>query len=306
VHSGKAEEDPMSAPVTLITGTSTGIGYATALHLARCGHTVHATMRSPERAGAALLDAAAKEGLTVSVSRLDVTDDASVEQSVAAALRESGRIDVLVNNAGIGDLGALETTSDETVYRMFETNVFGPLRTVRAVLPGMRERGSGTIVNVSSVAGRIVGAVNGLYAASKHALEAMSEALAIEVFAHGIRVAVVEPGFFDTPILDKAPGAIAPEEAGPYDAIQRRMAGLYAGARQAGAGDALDVAKAIEQAIAPGAPFRTLVGFDAVPFMEGRARMSDEEYIEAFGHEQTDEEWFAEFMRRFPMPAAAT
>jgi NAD(P)-dependent dehydrogenase (short-subunit alcohol dehydrogenase family) len=296
----------MAAPVTLITGTSTGIGYATALHLARCGHTVHATMRSPERSGAALLDAARAEGLELLVSQLDVTDASSVQRAVEAALAESGRIDVLVNNAGIGDLGALETASEETMRRMFETNVFGPLRTIRAVLPGMRERKSGTIVNVSSVAGRIVGAVNGLYAASKHALEAMSEALAIEVYSHGVRVAVIEPGFFDTPILDKASGAIAPAgEGGPYDAIERRMSALYAGARQAGAGSPLDVAKAIEQAISSKTPaLRTRVGLDATPFIEGRARMTDEEYVEAFGHEQTDEEWFAEFARRFPMPPA--
>ena len=114
-------------PVTLITGCSTGIGYVTALHLARAGHTVHATMRSPERSGAALADAAKPESLDVTVSQLDVTDPGSVERAVAGAIAASGRIDVLVNNAGIGDLGAIETQDDDDVRRMFETNVYGPL-----------------------------------------------------------------------------------------------------------------------------------------------------------------------------------
>jgi NAD(P)-dependent dehydrogenase (short-subunit alcohol dehydrogenase family) len=295
----------MASPVTLITGCSTGIGYATALHLARAGHTVHATMRSPERAGAALADAAKAESLPITVSQLDVTDVKSVDRAIADAITASGRIDVLVNNAGIGDLGAIETQDDDDVRRMFETNVYGPLRMIRAVLPGMRERRSGTIVNVSSVAGLIVGGVNGLYAASKHALEAISEALALETYMHGIRVAVIEPGFFTTPILNKAPDAIAPDEAGPYAAIQRRMSMLYLGAAAQGAGDPLDVARVIEQAINTKEPaLRYRVGIDAPVFIEGRAKMGDQEYVESFGREQTDEEWFAEFARRFPMPTA--
>ena len=293
----------MSGPVTVITGCSTGIGYVTALHLARAGHTVHATMRSPERSGAALLDAAKQEGLSLTVAALDVTVAASVDEAVKDVLAASGRIDALVNNAGIGDLGAIETRSDDDARAMFETNVFGPLRTIRAVLPAMRAQRSGTIVNVSSVAGRIVGGVNGLYSASKHALEAISEALAVEVRSHGIRVAVVEPGFFVTPILDKATGAITTGDDDPYAAIQRRMSTLYAAATAQG-GDPVDVAKMIEQAISDPAPrFRYPVGLDAPVFLEGRARMTDQEYIDAFGREQTDEEWFAEFARRFPMPA---
>jgi NAD(P)-dependent dehydrogenase (short-subunit alcohol dehydrogenase family) len=295
----------VSATVTLITGCSTGIGNITALHLARAGHRVHATMRSPERAGAALSDAAKAESLDIVVSQLDVTQPASVERAVKDAIAKSGRIDVLVNNAGIGDLGAIETQDDDDVRRMFETNVYGPLRMIRAVLPGMRERRSGTIINVSSVAGLIVGGVNGLYAASKHALEAISEALALETYMHGIRVAVVEPGFFTTPILNKAPDAIAPDETSPYSAITRRMSMLYLGAAAQGAGDPIDVARTIEQAITTKEPaLRYRVGIDAPVFIESRAKMGDHEYIESFGREQTDEEWFAEFARRFPMPGA--
>ena len=176
---------------------------------------------------------------------------------------------------------------------------------IRAVLPTMRAQGSGTIVNVSSVAGRITGAVQGLYSGSKHALEAISEALAVEVHMHGIRVALIEPGFFSTPILEKGPQGIGENEGGPYTAIQRRMSTLYLGASAQGAGDPIDVAKTIERAIATDKPeFRYPVGLDAPVFLEGRARMGDQEYVESFGREQTDEEWFAEFARRFPMPEA--
>ena len=173
----------MDEKVALITGASSGIGRATALHLAVRGYRVHATMRTPQAAGPSLVEQARSEALPITVSQLDVTDPASVARAVSAVLADSGHIDVLINNAGIGDLGPVEMVSEDDTRRMFETNVFGPLRMLRAVLPGMRARHHGTIVNVSSVAGRIVGGGNGMYAATKHALEAASEALALEVCA---------------------------------------------------------------------------------------------------------------------------
>jgi NAD(P)-dependent dehydrogenase (short-subunit alcohol dehydrogenase family) len=129
--------------------------------------------------------------------------------------------------------------------------------------------------------------------------------LALEVVSHGIRVAIIEPGFFNTPILDKASEPVIRDAGSPYEAIERRMGTLYAGAKTQGAGDPIDVAKMIEHAITTEKPqLRYHVGADAAPFVEGRARMGDQEYIESFGHEQTDVEWFAEFARRFPLPAA--
>ena len=294
----------MSKTITLITGASTGLGQATALHLARKGHRVFATMRSPERGGGALVAAAKAEGLQLTVSRMDVTDDASVRAGVDAALKDAGQIDVVVNNAGLGDLGAVELTTDEQTRAMFETNVFGPIRVARAALPSMRARGSGTIVNISSIAGLVVGAGNGLYAGTKHALEAISEALALEVLQYGIHVAIIEPGFFATPIIDKAVGSV-PGAAGegPYANVERRMAGIYMGGKAA-AQDPQLVAEMIEQAIATGAPkLRYRVGVDAEVFATQRPQMSDEEYVQAFGRVQTDEEFFAEFVRVFPMPA---
>jgi NAD(P)-dependent dehydrogenase (short-subunit alcohol dehydrogenase family) len=288
--------------VTLITGASTGLGQATALHLARKGHHVIATMRAPEHGAAALRDAAKSEGLRITVIRLDVCDPASVRGAVDAALADAGHIDVVVNNAGRGDLGALEEADEDQIRGMFETNVFGPIRVAHAVLPSMRARGSGTIINVSSVAGFIVGPGNSLYAGTKHALEAISEALAMEVMQYGIRVAIIEPGFFATPIIDKAvESATGAAGEGPYANIDRRIAGIYVGGK-AQAGDPQVVAEAIEHAITTDKPkLRYLVGADALVFARERPKMSDEEYVEGFGRVQTDDEFFAEFVRRFPM-----
>ena len=287
---------------TLITGTSTGIGFETALQLARAGHDVYATMRSPERGGAALRAAADAEGLKLHIVQLDVDDPISVERAVAEVLAKAGQIDVLVNNAGIGDLCVVEQTTDEMAHAMFETNFFGALRLIRAVLPAMRERRSGTIVNVSSVAGRVASMGNGLYAATKHALEAASESLALEVKPFGIRVAIIEPGFFNTPIITKATSTIAFDETSPYVVAERRIHTIYSSATATG-GDPRVVAQAIEHAIATDDPkLRYLVGADAQVFADGREKVSDENWLE-FGREMTEDEFWAEFASRFPMPA---
>jgi NAD(P)-dependent dehydrogenase (short-subunit alcohol dehydrogenase family) len=174
----------------------------------------------------------------------------------------------------------------------------------QAVLPSMRARASGTIVNVSSVAGLIVGVCNGLYAGTKHALEAVSEALALEVLQYGIRVAIIEPGFYATPIIDKAIGSVKAAGDVPYANVEGRIAGIYMGGKAA-AQDPTEVAKVIEHAITTDAPkLRYLVGVDATVFTTERPKMTDEEYLQSFGRVQSDEEFFAEFMRRFPMPAA--
>jgi NAD(P)-dependent dehydrogenase (short-subunit alcohol dehydrogenase family) len=262
-------------------------------------------MRTPDKAAAPLLDAAKTENLQITALKLDVTDDESVRAAVDRVVADAGQIDVVVNNAGLGDLGALELASDDVMRSMFETNVFGPARVARSVLPSMRARGSGTIVSISSVAGLVVGAGNGLYAATKHALEAMSEAMALEVLQFGIRVAIIEPGFFATPIIDKAmvsvPGAAGD---GPYANVERRMAGIYMGGKAA-AQDPQLVAETIEHAITTDVPkLRYRVGVDAEVFATRRPAMSDEEYLETFGRAQTDDEFFASFMRVFPMPTA--
>jgi NAD(P)-dependent dehydrogenase (short-subunit alcohol dehydrogenase family) len=293
----------MAGDVVLITGCSTGLGQATALHLARRGYRVHATMRSPERDGGPPADAAKSEGLSIAVSALDVTDAAACTAAIERVLSEDGRVDVLVNNAGLGDLGAVEDLSDAAVSRMFETNVFGPMRLTRLVLPGMRAAGKGAIVNISSTAGRFCYGSGALYSGTKHALEAISECLALEVMQYGIRVTIIEPGFFDTPILDKAI-ATAGGASAAYTHVIGRAAAIYQGSRQGPVGDPDLVARAIEEAITTKTPrLRWVLGVDAPVLLRERAKMTDEEYLHAFGRKQTDDEWFAEFVTRFPIPA---
>ena len=283
--------------VTLVTGASSGIGEATALHFARLGHTVYASMRTPDVSGGALRSAAEEGLLDLEVIALDVDDSASVASAVDGVIERSGRIDVLVNNAGLLTLTSVEEVPLEEAKALFETNVFGPLRMMQAVLPAMRERGSGTIVNISSVAGRLVSAGHGIYAATKYALEALSEAVAIETRRLGIRVIVIEPGFISTPILDK--GSAIEVGEGPYAPHLTRMRALYRNARR-GAEPPSAVAEIIAAALDDPTPrFRYLAGKDAPPVLDGRARMTDEEWID-MGREMTDEEYFAESGRRFP------
>ncbi len=203
----------------LITGCSSGFGLLTALRFARAGDRVVATMRTPERAPAELTGPIAAEKLPVTLGRLDVCDPASVE----AAVRAAGEIDVLVNNAGIELRSSIEDASDEDVRRQFDTNVFGTLRVIRAVLPQMRARKRGTIVNLSSVAGKVARPFGGLYSATKHAIEAITEALHFEASPLGIRVVLIEPGAYGTRLLDNAfPGEhFGP--ASPYWSFSERF-----------------------------------------------------------------------------------
>lgn len=197
-----ADKAPLNgaAPVVLITGCSSGIGLLTAVRFARAGYRVYASMRDPAR-GAALLEQAAREGWRLRTPALDVTRDESVAGAVAKLLEETeGRIDVLVNNAGYLCIGPVEETTPDELRAQMETNVIGVLRTLRAVLPVMRAQRRGSVVNVSSVLGRVAVPANGIYQSSKWALEALTETLRYEVRPFGIRVTCVEPGPFKTEI----------------------------------------------------------------------------------------------------------
>lgn len=176
----------------LITGSSIGIGQATAELFQQRGWQVVATMRNPD-AGQELAKLE-----NVLVTRMDVTDEGSIESAVAAAHARFGGIDVLVNNAGYGAYGLLEATSIESMRRQFDTNVIGLLAVTKAVVPGFRKQRSGVIVNLSSIAGRLTLPLGALYCSSKFAVEGISEALGYEMRAIGVRVKVVEPGFIKT------------------------------------------------------------------------------------------------------------
>jgi len=263
-------------PIALVTGTSTGIGLATALELARRGFEVRAGLRTAA-SGEELLRAAAKETLPVTPVILDVDDDAAVERAVAE-VTAGGPVDVLVNNAGVGGGGAIEDVPLDFARRLFETNYFGAIRMIRAVLPGMRARRAGTIVNVTSVAGRVALAAHGHYCAVKHALEAASLALAQEVRPFGIRVVVIEPGVVLTPIFSKARRFT--DDRSPYFEHLRRLIALFqAGLRKPTMPET--VAAAIADAVTTDRPrLRYLVGADAEALVAGRAAISDEEWVE--------------------------
>ena len=267
----------------LITGTSKGIGYEAALLLARAGHEVIATMRTP---GACDLAKVATEArLPVTVLPMDVDDDASV----AAVFGELGRsIDVLVNNAGIYSINAVEDESLDQFRRMMETNYFGAVRCVKQMLPVMRERGSGCIVNVTSIAGRIAFGATSAYNASKFALEAFSECLAQEVKGLGIRVAMVEPGIIDTPM---ATTNLPQYEKNTIYTHGRRIHAFFHNPAKGEASPAL-VGEMIRYVIESNDPrLRFPVGPDALPFLGWRSAVSDEDWV-GMGGLQDDADYF--------------
>jgi len=262
--------------VVLITGCSSGLGMSTALEFARRGDQVFATMRNMGRADA-LRAAALTAGVSVEVVELDVTDDDSVRHGVAQVLASADQIDVLVNNAGVSHYGTVELMPWEWLRATFETNFFGAVRMIRAVLPSMRERESGTIVNVSSANGRMRGlGFAGMYGASKHALGTLSEALAMEVEPFKIKVVVIEPGAFRSSIVDNASVDLDPTS--PYAAL---AAAEYA-AGKAGDSPAEDpgvVAAAIVKAATTAGPLHVLVGDDAELWVAAAESSTFEDWV---------------------------
>jgi len=232
-------------PVVLITGCSSGIGKATALAAAARGHRVYATARDP----ASLRDL--ESGGRVRTLALDVTDTGSIGRAVATVLGEAGRLDALVNNAGYGQYGAVEDVTAEEWRREFDVNLFGAVEVTRAVLPAMRQARSGTIVNVSSVAGKIAIPFAAPYCASKHALEAVSDALRVEVAPFGIRVVVIEAGPIATRFGERARAGVARMLAspGPYSPFYRNAERAMDTDFQAGKLPPEAVARVIVQAI---------------------------------------------------------
>lgn len=261
----------------LITGCSTGIGRATAVELTARGHDVVATARRRE----------ALEGLEVAAAlELDVDDDTSVIGAVAAA----GDLDVLVNNAGWEAAGPVERVPLERVKAMFDTNVLGVARLVQAVAPSMRAKGAGTIVNVSSMAGRVAAPLNGFYSASKFAVEALSESLHYELGHFGIRVVIIEPGNIATSFGDNAQRY--GEDTAPWDEL--RAAWDTASEVLSGGGEAPGpelVATAIADAVeAEETPLRIPVGADAEMVAAVRSS-SDDATFEATMRETLGLSW---------------
>ena len=285
-------------PSVLITGTSTGIGFATALELGRAGHTVYATMRNPNRSPQ-LGEAVAKEKLPVKIIVMDVDSDSSVAAAVNAIRTEGGQVDVLVNNAGAGTFGAVEELPLDTFRALMETNYFGALRCIKAVLPEMRERRSGCIVNVSSVSGRAANSPLAAYTASKHALEALSEALAQEAMPFNIRVAIVEPGIIDTPMARRAE---VPLDGTEYRQVRRYAELFRASFESESPRPPSLVAEAIRGIIESGTwQLRHPVGPGSAAAIELRKTLTDEEWVERGALD--DDAWYDRIEEEFGLDA---
>jgi NAD(P)-dependent dehydrogenase (short-subunit alcohol dehydrogenase family) len=281
-------------PNIVITGASRGIGLATAVELARAGHQVVATMRNP--AGSPELgEQAAKEKLPIRIETMDVDSDESVKQAFARTLAQ-GPVDILVNNAGIERTGSIEETPLSEFRVCMETNYFGPLRCIQAVIRSMRERGSGVIINVTSVAGKLSVSPFGPYSASKYALEALSEVLAQELRAFGVRVAIVEPGIIDTRMARNIEGM---RDSKVYPQV-RRFGALFEATIAAGAGQPQVVAQKIREIVESGTwQLRHPVGPDAEPFLAWRGSMNDEKWVQWSA--QSDSDWLTSVKADFGM-----
>ena len=276
--------------IAVISGTSTGIGLASAVGFARAGYAVFAGMRNLAKADA-LRDIVEREALSVTVVPMDVTDGASVAEAFAR-VEESGPVDVLVNNAGIGGASPLELTPEDEHRSIFEVNYFGAIRCIQAVLPSMRERGSGAILNVTSMEGIVATPNQVAYSASKWALECAGEALAHEVYRFGVRVMNIEPGVVQTKIFENSAPATRYIKGSPYQTLMRRNGKMFAAGFRIGTAPEA-VADAMLEAVESSETayrLRWPVGEDALSMAAGRRRISDEQWVE-MGADLSDQEY---------------
>jgi len=265
--------------IAVVTGSSSGIGFETSLLLAKKGFRTYATVRNLEKAKA-IRDISEKDELPIQVVELDVDSDKSVKDAIARMNDESKRIDVLVNNAGYALVGALEDLSMDEIKAQFETNLFGAIRVMKAVLPTMRkQQGGGTIVNISSMGGRIAFPFDPAYHGTKFALEGVTESVHYETEPFGIKVVLIEPGIIGSNFLRNAKLAqMAVEPSSPYapmvQTLQKVAPSFYDQATPPE-----EVAKAILKVVTIDNPdLRYVVGNDAIQMMKAREGMSDPEF----------------------------
>jgi len=279
----------------IITGTSKGIGLETAFTFGRAGYKVFATMRNPDLASDMKLKIK-NESLDITISKMDVDSDSSVKQCMDDIIKNYGSIDVLVNNAGIERHGSIEEMSMDDFQAIINTNYLGVLRCTKAVLPQMRKNKEGCIINIASVAGHIANSPLGGYAASKHALEAISEALAQEVKPFNIKVAIIEPGIINT----KMASDITKNDESIYP-HSKRFAGLFTASLKTPTPPSLVADKILEVAEDNNWKLRHPVGPDAEPFIAWRASMSDEQWVD--WNAANDEEWYKSVEQDFGLNA---
>lgn len=264
--------------VAVVTGSSTGIGYETSLILARNGFLTYATMRNLNKSQS-IKSIATKENLPIHIKQLDVTDDASVKNAVEAISSETGRIDILVNNAGYGLNGAFEDLAMDEIKAQYETNLFGLIRTTQAVLPIMRRQKSGTIINISSGAGRFGFPGSSAYVSTKFAVEGLGESMSYELEPFGIKVVLVEPGVIKTNFVDGMVIAKKSQDPkSPYSQIIQKMATGFEEMMKNGSSPEL-VAKVVLNAATNENPsLRYLAGNDVEQWLGSKRNMSDEEF----------------------------
>jgi NAD(P)-dependent dehydrogenase (short-subunit alcohol dehydrogenase family) len=267
--------------VALVTGSSSGIGFEISLLLARNGFNTYASMRNLEKSKS-ITEIANREKLPLKVIQLDVNDDISVREAIDRVVEENQRIDVLVNNAGYGLLGALEDLSIEEIKDQFETNFFGAIRVTQQVLPVMRKQKSGTIVNISSVGGRMGIPSLSAYHSTKFALEGLSESISYELEPFGIRVVLIEPGFIRTNIMNSSIIAKkAQDPNSPYFSLTQQLERSFKSAMEdtSASSPPEEVAKVILQAVTYERPkLRYAVGNDASSLIQAKTTMSDTEF----------------------------
>ena len=273
-----ASSSSSNQKVAVVTGRSTGIGYETSLILARNGFLTYATMRNLNKSGS-IESIATTENLPINIKQLDVTDDASVKNAVEAISSETGRIDILVNNAGYGLNGAFEDLTMDEIKAQYETNLFGLIRTTQAVLPIMRRQKSGTIINISSGAGRFGFPWSSAYVGTKFAVEGLSESMSYELEPFGIKVVLVEPGVIKTNFVDGMVIARKSQDPkSPYSQMIQKMATGFEEMIKNGAPPDL-VAKVVLNAPKNENPnLRYLAGNDVEQWVGSKRNMSDEEF----------------------------
>ncbi|GGK24540.1 short-chain dehydrogenase/reductase [Yeosuana aromativorans] len=281
----------------LITGTSKGIGLETALAFGRAGYKVFATMRNPSKASD-FKQKIINESLDITISEMDVDSDVSVKKCIDSIIDKHGKVDVLVNNAGIERHGSIEELSMEDFKSIMETNYFGVLRCTKKILPIMRKNQNGCIINVASVSGHISNSPLGAYAASKFALEAVSEALAQEVKPFDIRVAIVEPGIINTQMAQDIKSAKTINSIYPQVS---RFGGLFAASLKTPTQPTLVADKILEISESNTWKLRHPVGPDSEPFIQWRASMSDEQWID--WNAASNEDWYKSVEQDFGLNA---
>jgi NAD(P)-dependent dehydrogenase (short-subunit alcohol dehydrogenase family) len=268
--------------VAIVTGSSSGIGYETALALAEDGCITYATMRDTKKASSILNKSQSKNLLKV--IELDVDEDNSVEKAIEEIAINENRIDILVNNAGFGLIGAAEDLSSEEIYSQFNTNVFGVYRTIRNVLPIMRNQRWGMIINISSVNGFVATPYSSAYVASKFAIEGLTQSLRLELWNFGIKVTAVEPGAINTNIIKNgfhlAKGIQKENSGSAFEESTKKMVRIYKAMIANGAHPEV-VANLIVQIVNTKEPKnRYHVGDDAKKIFDLRNKMNDKEFEE--------------------------